>query len=218
VSIEVGKLILRDGLALSTGDQIADLFYATYCDPKIKNEIKFEDFVRKKHRDCFWVGNRKLWTPKGVYTVQDPEAIGRSQELDTKKLEGALKGGKEFSWGGVRVSSDGRVRFAPKGSYKLGEHPHNKRPHHTYEELATDGDVIAGYGPEGAKKLAEVSKCLNRLPCVFGLDILEGQEPEQRISIATVTDFYWYTYFELSGNSLDDEGDCYAFGVVRDKK
>ncbi|PIN89633.1 hypothetical protein COU57_05820 [Candidatus Pacearchaeota archaeon CG10_big_fil_rev_8_21_14_0_10_32_14] len=58
-----------------------------------------------------------------------------------------LKGGRELSFGGIRVSQDRRLRYAPKESYPLGDH--------TIKSLEKDGYVIGSYGESGAEKLAD---------------------------------------------------------------
>ncbi len=68
------------------------------------------------------------------------------------------------------------VRFAPKGSYKLGEH--------TFDSLSKDGNVISEYGQEVAKKLGEIaqSEYFRYDLTVEGLNIEEGLNPLLRVS------------------------------------
>ncbi len=72
---------------------------------------------------------------------------------------------------GIRFSEDNFVRFAPKDTYKFGEH--------TSESLAQDGFVRASYGFVGAEKLGEVSEKFGNNPVVWTLEI---SPPEQRVS------------------------------------
>ena len=184
------------------------MLYAAYCVPEVENEPEFQDVRNKMKNNWLWVGVRKLWTPKGVYAVRDPKAVGRSKPLKVKVLERALKSGRELSWGGIRFSRDGGVRFAPKESYKLRDH--------TPEELAKDGDVVASYGEKEAEKLAEVSssKKFKYSPRTWGLDIQDGQEPEQRVSAVDGYDGRLVVY----GNGWDDYGGSRAFGVCPSEK
>jgi hypothetical protein len=170
---EVGKKILDAGQKVPTGDYTASLLHSAYCSDA-RNESEFKD-VRGVMRDnWFWVFNRNLWTNKGVYVVSDDIVVGGSQPLDVSNLERALRGGKELSWGGIRVSEDGLTRFAPKGSYVLGDNTPNT--------LGGDGFVVASFGKDGAKKLGEVALKFRANSYTYGLDIQEGQEPELRVS------------------------------------
>ena len=206
--LAVGKKVLEAGLTFPTGDDTADLLHPAYCSPEIYEEPEFQDVRAKMQTNWIWAGNRDLWTFEGVYAVQDPTAIGRSQGLSVNKLELALKGGKEFSWGGVRVSEDGRVRFAPAGSYKLGEH--------TSESLAKDGFILANFSQDGAEKLGEVSSQFRYNPRTWGVEVKEGQAPEQRV-VGLDSDRYddrLYVY----GNYWDDGNLGCAFGVCAPEK
>ena len=204
---EVGKEITGKGLEFPTGDDTANLLYAAYCIPEVNDESELKnvrDIMRKR---WLWVGNRNLWTVKGVYVVQDQEAKGRSETLSVNELESELKNGKELSWGGVRISQDGRVRFAPKESYELGGH--------TPESLAKDGFVIASYNQEGAEKLGEVSDKFNYKPKTWGLNIQEGQDPEQRVSAVGGDNG---GRLSVGGNSLGGNDGGAAFGVAPSEK
>lgn len=201
----VGKRILESRQKLPTGEQTVSLVHSAYCVPELENEPEFNTIREIMRCNWLWVFNRTLWTPKGVYVVQDSEAIGRSQPLNQTDLEKMLKGGKEVK--GIRFSKDERVRFAPRGLYKLGEH--------TPESLAKDGFLIAGYGLEGAKKLGEVSTKFKYSPRTFGIDVQEGQNSEQRLSALG-------GYRGVDADGLNVYGDCFAgdrdghaFGVLK---
>jgi hypothetical protein len=198
-----GKQILEKGLSLATGDQIADLLRPAYCVPEVAIENEFQNIRDTMKQRWLWVGNRILWTDKGVYVVQDPKAIGRTEDLTVRELEDALRDGKEFSWGGVRVSSDKTIRFAPKGSYNFGEH--------TPDSFAEDGFIIASVNPEGAKKMGEISSKFRYLPTIFGKDIREGGSPELRLS--AVDDCNGRLSFNCS--SWNGGGSGRAFGVKK---
>jgi hypothetical protein len=192
-----GKDILNKNLKVPTGDYTASLLHPAYCNSKIEDEPEFENIRGIMESDWLWVFNRNLWNKKGVYVFRDLEAKGRSHSLDINKLEKMLKGGKEIN--GIRFSNDGIVRFAPKGSYKLGKH--------TPESFAKDGFIIASCGQEGAEKLGEVSAEFRNKPVVYGV---ETKTPEQKVSAVSKI-----------GSGLGFDGDtfgcdrCHAFGVLK---
>lgn len=200
--INVGREILNAGQKVLVGDYAASLVHSAYCDDSVKDEPEFENIRNIMINGWISVFNRNLWTPEGVYVVQDLKAIGRSEKLDSNELEKALKGGKELSWGGIRFSRDGKVRFAPKGSYVIGKQ--------ISESLAKNGFVIAGHGIEEAEKLGEVSSTLRFNPYVLGLNIEEGEEPETSVS----------ALYGNYGNELhvigyfDDDNHGRSFGVL----
>jgi len=170
----VGKQILSDGLNLPI-EENASLVHAAYCGPEdFRNQGpvgKVRDIMKNR---WLWTFKQVLWTPEGMYAVSDPQAKGRNGRLEVRDLEKALRGGKELEWGGIRLSADGRVSFAPKDSYQLGEH--------TSEELAKQGDVVAVYGKSGAEKLGEVASIFQGRPKTFGVSVKEGQESVKRLS------------------------------------
>jgi hypothetical protein len=199
----LGNEILKRKQLVPTGDFTASLLHSTYCDQEVKNEPETKQLRDIMKNNYFYVFNNNLWTPKGVYVVQDPEAIGISQPLNENDLEKMLKGGKDIN--GIRFSKDKKVRFAPKESYKLGEH--------TAESLSKDGFVIASCNVNGAEKLGEVSSTFKNNPFIFGLEIKEDQKSKQRVSGLGSS---W------GGRGLDFGGDCFgdgtygfAFGVRR---
>jgi hypothetical protein len=197
----VGQEILSKNLNVPTGDYITSLLHSAYCFNNVRNTPEFKDVRDIMKSNWLWVFNRNLWTEKGVYVFQDSEAKGRSQLLDINELEKMLKDGKEIN--GIRFSNDGRVRFAPKESYKLGEH--------TSESFAKDGFMIASCKQEGAEKLGEVSAEFKNKPYIYGLEIQEGQTSELRVSAVNVDDgrlwflgYYWSDYDR-----------SHAFGVLK---
>ena len=196
----VGSEILKQGLLVPTGDYTAPLVHSAYCDDEVKNEPEFKSVRETMKNGWLWVFNRNLWTDKGVYVFQDLEAKGLSEPLNLNELEKSLKGGREFN--GIRFSEDGIVRFAPKELYVLGEH--------TPGYLLRDGFIIASFGKDGAEKIGKVSSKFRYHPVIYGVDVQEGQNPEQRVSALDV---------DLIGNRLgfygdfDDNRNDYAFGV-----
>ena len=194
----VGKQIISNGLTVPTGDETAPLIHQTYVG-ELKEEAEFanvRDIARKRF---FWVFNRNLWTPKGMFSMQDTKAIGLSQELDEKTLERKLKCGKDVS--GVRFSQDGSVRFAPKDTYVIGEM--------SAGELEKDGFMIAQYGVEGAKLMAEASATRKNNPIIYGLDIKENQKSETRVSAL----YEGGARLHFGGGNDDFNNNGCAFGV-----
>lgn len=168
----VGKQILDARQQVPTGDYLASLLHSTYCDEKVTNEPEFQDVRKLMRTQWLWVFNRNLWTEDGVYIIQDEDAVGRSQPLVENELEEKINGGTEVR--GVKFSRDRKIRFAPKEIYRLGEH--------TPKSLAKDGFIIASFDEEGAEKLGEFSAKFRNQPFVYGIEIEEGQAPEQRVS------------------------------------
>lgn len=208
--IAVGKRILKKGMNLPTGDRIASLLYSAFCDYSVKDEPEFKKINAMMRRlTPFWVFNRNLWIPEGVYVVQDLEAIGTSESLNQNELEKILKGGKELSWGGIRFSKDGRVRFAPEGSYSYPD----RFGEYTSKSLAKDGFVIASYGIEGAKKLGEVSKKLRYKPSVC--HAIGKDKQEQKVSSLSGAGSTDDVGLVVSGADFDDFLSGRAFGVLK---
>ena len=197
----VGKEILEHDLDLPTGDYTTSLVHAAYCDTEVLGESEFKNTRDLMRNGGLWVFNQNLWTSEGVYVVQDLDAKGRSQDLDVNELEKVLNNAKESN--GLRISEDRKVRFAPKDTYKLGDH--------TSESLAKDGFIRASYSEEGAEKLAEVSTKFRINPYVYGLDVQEGDKPEQRVSALGGDD----ERLRVSGNDFSGDDTGHAFGVLK---
>ncbi len=169
---DVGSKILKAKQKLPTGDSAASLIHAAYCF-QAKEEPEFRKVRGTLRNKWLWIFNRLVWTNRGVYVLQDTEAIGRSEPLTIAELEKRLKGGKDLPCG-VRFSPDEMLRFAPKESYVLGER--------TSEQLATDGLMIATYDIKGAKKCAEASRIKKYNPKTYGVDVLDEGIVKQRVS------------------------------------
>ena len=194
-----GQDILSKNLKVPTGDCTPSLLYSAYCSDAL-NEPEFEKVRNIMRSNWLWVFNKNFWTEKGVYVIQDKNAIGRIQLLNVSDLEKALKDGKETN--GIRFSKERNLRFAPKGSYNLKDN--------TPESFAKDGFIIASCGKDGAEKLGEVSTKFKNKPYIDGLEVQEGQEPELRVS-AVYEDG---DRLRFVGSVWDDyEGSCHAFGV-----
>lgn len=170
----VGQGILSAGLCVPTGAESARLVYALCKKDTSKNE-SFLQKVREHLRNRWlWVYQQNLWTDKGVYSRADFEAKGREEMLEVAQLEMMLRGGREVTSGGIRFSADGRVGFAPRGSYRFGEH--------TPASLSNDGAVIVQYGFRGAIMLSQFAEFLGKTPYTYGEEIKERQSPKQRVS------------------------------------
>ena len=199
----IGAQILANNQRVPTGDYTASLVDSAYFAPEVANELEFKA-VRDAVRGCWlWVFNIDTWTDKGVYSMHDLEAKGLSDTTSIKQLEAMLKGGKELSWGGIRISQDGRVGFAPEGSYKLGEH--------TAESLATDGLVVVTYNVDGAKKIGKLSTKFRDNPKTRGIKVQKGQTPEKRVS--ALGDYCLGGGLIVLGPHFGAYGDGHASGV-----
>lgn len=170
----VGKQILESNQAVPTGDYTASLVDTAYFSPEVANDPEFKAVRDAVKNDWLWVFNVNTWTDKGLYSMKDLEAVGRSDTTSVEQLEAMLKDGKELSWGGIRLSKDGRVGFAPKGSYRLGEH--------TSDSLAKDGLVVVTYDEKGAEKIGRLSTKFKYNPKTWGIEVGEGKAPEKRVS------------------------------------
>lgn len=195
------EILVLWGLKTPNGDYIASLLHSVYCS-NLSNESEFQNIQEIMRRKYLWVYNRNLWTDKGVFVLQDPEAIGRSQPLDQNDLEKMLKGGKDIK--GITFSKDKKLRFAPKESYKIGEH--------TSKSFAKDGFIIASCDFEGAEKIGKVSAKFKYQPRTWGLEIEKGQEPEQRVSLVGDYDDV-DSWLSFDGGSMGGSDSGHAFGV-----
>ena len=213
--LNAGKQILEKNLIVPNGDEIAAFLHAAYLGPEefTKNpQIReISDIMTNR---CLWNFNRNFYGLGGVYVVQDPEVKGRIEEPHENQLESILNDCIELN-NGVRISRDGKVRFAPKDSYRFGEH--------TSESFAKDGFVIASFNIDGAKQLSEVSKKFNFEPKTSGVELGKDDKPEQRVSALKVLyDYYGGRLFVdgridvssgfYAGRSRLGAG--YAFGVL----
>lgn len=197
----VGREILKRNQRVPYGDYTASLVHVAYCLPEVHDEPEFEDIRDIISNKWLWIYHKNGWTDEGVYVVQDTETQGRGEPLNYKNLEKMLKGAQEFD--GVRFSEDGRIRFAPKDTYTLGDH--------THESFAKDGFVRASVGIVGAEKLKEVSEKFNHNPRTWGCNIEEGQDPELRVS---ALGGYEGGRLILNGDYFGGGGSGHAFGVL----
>jgi len=200
-----GKEIIARGLNVPTGEYNASLLHSAYCSVA-RDEPEFKELKdHMKRGGWLWTFNHNLWTSEGLYVVTDPRAEGLGKDLSVTQLEKRLKGARELSWGGIRFSKDGSVRFAPEGSYDLGDQ--------TPESLAKQGDVVANYLERGAEKLGEISESKYFVlgPKTWGVKVSKGEEPVQKIASLTSID----DRLIVDGDSWDDYSNGYAFGVSK---
>ena len=156
-----------------------------------------------------WIFNLNIWTCDGVYVIQDLDVdlnvTGRDFDMPLSELEKRIlrkNGAKEIR--GVMFSEDGKVRFAPKGEYRLG--------YHTGSSFAKDGFAIASCDLEGAEKLGEVSYNFPDKAYIGGFKVKEHEKPEKYVSsinIKPAGDFC----LTLWGNELYAK-ECIAYGLL----
>lgn len=203
-----GRQILDAGQRVPTGDEMTSLLYSAYCG-RAREEPEFLEVRKTMCNRGFWIFNRNLWTPEGVYVIQDTEAIGTSQPLQLVDLEKKLEGG--FEDGCIRCSRDGALRFVPKeflGNAKrrwaAKENPllfgviervggvyHQFLEPFTYgnyslfpKEFAEDAFVRASFGKRGAEKLGKIIRAGGDFPKpAYFPDFNNG-----RIHLSTVTE------------------------------
>ena len=187
----VGAQILKSGDIVPVGDLTAPLVHEIYCGDS-KDEPEFVAGKGILQNRFLYVYNKNLHAFEGLFSVKDRNAEGLSKMLTVNELKQRLVGGKTSQC--VEFSSDGEVAFAPRGSYAFGEMEDAGK-------LALDGAVIAQYGVEGAKLLAEASANLRNKPKTYGVDVKEGQKPVQTVSALYVRDgrllvigIYWIDY------------------------
>lgn len=196
----VGRGIIARGLNVPTGEYNASLLYSAYCS-EAKDEPEFKEVRDYMGRGWLWTFNHNIWTPEGLYVVTDPKAEGLSKDFSVAQLERRLKRAKELSFGGIRMSKNGSVRFAPVGSYEFG----------VQDDLSTQGDVIANYTLEGAKKLAEVGSTFISQPRTGGVEVSKDGTPVHRVASLYSSD----VWLHVDGSGWGGGDDGYAFGVSK---
>ena len=200
---KTGSELLKRGVAPAVGDEVASLVHVAYCNQRMHDEPECETIQNNIQDAGIWIFNRNLWTDSGVYVIHDRKAVGTSKKLSMSQLEQMLKGGKEVQ--NVRFSKDGTIRFAPKGTYRLGEH--------TSDSLALDGFMIAMFGVEEAKKMSEVSERFKYQPEVFGIEIKEGKKSIQTVAALNSNWDLDERRLGVVGDDHSGYGLCCAFGV-----
>ena len=206
----VNRELLENGLEVPTEEYIISLIHTAYYDSKVSEEPEFKNIKDLiGHRFIcnlwLWIFNQNLWTSEGVYVVQDLDATRINQTLDVNELEEKLKNADK-SKDGLRISQDGKVRFAPTGSYRLGRH--------TSESLVKDGFVRASYGEQGAEKIGEVSTKIKSDPFIKGNPFIMGPDMQKEKLIQTSSGF------KKEHGMLFIDGYCsgyggHAFGVIK---
>lgn len=193
---EIGTEILGNtNQRLQTGDETASQIHVAYCNqnPEIKESFEYQAVRDRMRANWIHIFNRIGWTFVGKYVLQDTTAKGTSEPLDIDMLNEMLKDGTEIK--DVKFSTDGRVRFAPRETYRLGEL--------IPEVLSLDGGVIAEYGIDGARKFAEVSKNFRFNPVTCGVEVKKRDGLDQRVSALCGS---------YGGLGLSLNGGCYDYG------
>ena len=211
---EVGERILEKNLEITDGSDVASLLHYVYCDPCFNDQPN-------KYREAFeskggvYVFNRNIWTQQGVYVIQDSEVDalqqlrGNSEKVkvwDLMQLIEQVNNGIN----GVRFSKDGKVRFAPKESYSLGEV--------NTQSILDDCFVIANFGEQGAKNLSEVAAHFNNKPFLHLMDVDEEfygffsplDCRNKVVSVSTENDRL--NIYGVRSDGYDGRGDVKSFG------
>lgn len=142
-SISVADEILSKNFKIPSAEQIVSLAEFVFSKSELFEELELKILRDEIKLKMLWVYNINLWTKDDVYIIQDYPKL--NQTYDIKSLEEILKKGSEIK--NVRFSDNGKIRFAPKNSYRLGGQ--------TPTSLSNNGYVIASFGIEGTKKLYE---------------------------------------------------------------
>jgi hypothetical protein len=149
-----GKII-RKRLRLSSPQEFISLLYAANTEEAVRRSKEFGDF-RYRYGRRYFFNNMTLWMPEGVYMIGRPkddfllELCYEEHGFSSKKLLQILREDKKTEEvDGVLITSDKKIAFAPKETYRTGEHDVNS--------FASDGLVIAlARGREYATKLAKI--------------------------------------------------------------
>lgn len=165
------------------------------------HKVKRECFVNRNVRApmrTFWIPHKNELA--GVLLERDLEGEGRTTKMQLPKNTSGWTKGEN----GVYESPNKNQILVPARSYKLEEH--------TAGNFARDGLATAILTAEGAEIFAGIAVDAKLRLCIWGLDIKDINEPEQRV-------------VGLYGNALrlgiggcdgcyinNDEGGSYAFG------
>jgi len=167
--------------------------------------VRDDAFVRNYVR----VPMRMLWMPEkdslgeenglaGVIIERDLQGRGLSTKMNVPDVSG---------WkneNGVYVNADRSVIYVPQGQYRLGDHD--------TRSFEKDGFARAVLTDEGAEIYAKTAADNRKIPRLWGINISEIQNPEQRVPLLYGGDVGLY----LSGSCPGDGRDYFAFGVRRD--
>lgn len=182
---QVGEQIDNDKtpsqLYRPTTAETISLIYAAFQD-------KDQEILKILRERYFWCFTKNLWTPKGVYVVDDKDG----SKLNSKDLEKRLDGED--------------VKFVPKDKIKLGEQ--------TSKELETNEYVIAHARKEGAQKLAEIASEFKNEPFVYGLENVT--EDTERATV--LFSGWNGVRLGFGGSYFDGGRDGYAAGVQKELK
>ena len=143
--LQIRSEIYQAGLYLPQASSIAGLVCTALV---FQNTPEFEAINYVLNRSFLCVFNVNIWTPEGVYVIDDSSSrVSRLEGfLEISKLEEELKSGEDYK--GVRFNHDGSVRFAPRDTY-------TKR-----KRIETNGLIIASYGIKSADLLSQTEGLL----------------------------------------------------------
>ena len=195
---DVASAIDNDSLKRPNSAETASLVYGA-----VKNKAgKYEAEIIKILNDAWlWEFTGNLYLPKsnkeinnGVILENNPQILNGKLVMDKNNLIKKLK------------ENDSNVKFVPFG-YKTGEQ--------NLLELQKNPYIIAGYGEEGAQKLAEIASNYKSNPKLWSFDSVD----EEKIRISALD---WYGYsggsLDVSGVGWNDGDHGRAFGVDNTKK
>lgn len=109
---EVGNKLSKADLKGPTGDDITALLKEAFDNKesildkeRFSDGYKMEDIYSRELREGLYVFNTNIWTNKGLYVVQNPDAVEGDKYSDLDYLEE------------IKFSKDGSVRFVPVSAY-----------------------------------------------------------------------------------------------------
>lgn len=177
---------------------------------KMEEFNKFEEVYNLADKGLV-VFNKNIWTSQGVYVIHDLEAKGCSEKVNISELENALSGGEEIK--GVRFSQNGKVRFTSKEAYKptsptiFGSGKRYFSKEVSPKEMTQDPFTIANFGINGAEAMGRIAYLKNFRfnPRIYGVDVKEGEEPDQRILTIRTHSGPIGGGLSILGNTKEDE-------------
>ena len=194
--IDLRKANYGEGFRMPTIGQLAHLVHAS-----LENRKEYESAreVVKTLKDYWLAGNTALlWTPNGLYAIDEPEIKDDRVSIDEKTLRSKLGSIQKDD---VAYSDDGRVRFTPYG-FKVGEQ--------SASDLASNSGIIAIFGtPEEADAVATVSEHYRLKPRFWAFESIV--EPLIRVPVLD-SDGFGYG-LSVSGSWDDLYGGRCSFGV-----
>lgn len=190
---DVAEQIDKDNLKRPTSSETASLVYDAFQNPEGEYESKIIKILRT---EWLWEFTGNLYLPKGEGEIQNGVILDLNPKITDKRLNMNKKSLIKRLYEG-----DKSVKFVPFG-YKTEDQSPFKLIKNPY--------VLARYGEEGAEKIAEIaSKCKYR-PYLGIFDFVNKE-----IVTMSVLRCMPYDRLEIGSCYSDDDGDGYAFGVLR---